>query len=87
MVQKSTPPPQFAVILAAFMWFMTTRPVYAYLDPGTGSYLFQIGLASLFGILFAIKTFWLQIKTFLANLFGKKTATTPTSQSEEKDNG
>ena len=31
---------------------------YAYLDPGSGSYLLQIGLAALLGTLFAVKLFW-----------------------------
>jgi len=37
---------------------MTVRPAHAYLDPGTGSYALQIGLAGLFGALFAFKSFW-----------------------------
>lgn len=59
-------PFSFSVIMAfAFIWTAATRPAHAYLDPGTGSYLFQIGLASLFGILFALKTYWLQVKHFV----------------------
>ncbi|MBA4320381.1 MAG: hypothetical protein C0412_18440 [Flavobacterium sp.] len=33
----------------------------AYLDPGTGSYIFQIIAASIFGTLFILKSFWLKI--------------------------
>ena len=44
----------------------------AYLDPGTGSYLFQILIAALVGGLFAVKIFWSRIKLFLQGLFGKK---------------
>lgn len=53
--------------------------VYGYLDPGTGSYILQIGLALLFGVLIAIKIFWSKVKIFLVNFFlkGKK---------DEKDN-
>ena len=32
--------------------------VYAYLDPGTGSYVFQILMATSLGVLYAIKLFW-----------------------------
>ena len=41
---------------------------YAYLDPGSGSYFLQIGLAALFGILFAVKLLWKKIKGFINNL-------------------
>lgn len=42
--------------------------VYAYLDPGTGSYILQLILAALLGAAFAIKIFWKRIKTFFADL-------------------
>jgi len=48
------------------------RDAFAYLDPGTGSYIFQLLIAGLLGALFAIKVFWIRIKTFLAGLFSKK---------------
>ena len=44
---------------------------HAYLDPGTGSYLLQIVIASLFGILISIRMFWGRIKTFFAKLFSR----------------
>lgn len=37
------------------------RTAYAYLDPGTGSYLIQISIAGLLGFLFAIRIFWRKI--------------------------
>lgn len=47
---------------------------YAYLDPGTGSYVLQMVLAALFGALFAVKLFWNKIKLFIKNLFSKQLA-------------
>ncbi|MEX0805233.1 MAG: hypothetical protein WD688_18210 [Candidatus Binatia bacterium] len=44
---------------------------YGYLDPGSGSYLFQIMLASLVGAAFAVKTYWIKIKEFVKKLFHK----------------
>jgi hypothetical protein len=35
----------------------------AYLDPGTGSLVLQITVASLLGGLFAFKTFWRRLKS------------------------
>jgi len=54
--------------------FLCPRAAYAYLDPGTGSYIFQLLIAGLLGGLLAVKIFWSSIKKFLINLFsGKKT--------------
>lgn len=44
----------------------------AYLDPGTGSYIFQLIVAAVFGGLFALKTFWGNIKTFVRTIFPTK---------------
>ena len=38
---------------------------YAYLDPGTGSIMLQVMLATLFGLLFSIKRYWAKIVRFL----------------------
>ena len=48
------------------------RSVFAYLDPGTGSYIFQIVIAGLLGAAFAVKVFWVKIKTFLMGVFSKQ---------------
>ena len=50
-----------------FLW-----AVLAYLDPGSGSYILQILIASLLGGLFAVKVFWSKIKALLAKLFTRK---------------
>jgi hypothetical protein len=42
--------------------FLKHQPLY--LDPGTGSFLFQMLLAALMGILLAVKIYWRKIKGF-----------------------
>ena len=42
--------------------------VHAYIDPGTGNYLLQLGIAALFGALFFLKMFWTKIKSTLAGI-------------------
>ena len=42
-------------LVFGFIWTVATRPAFAYLDPGTGSMIFQVALASLFGVLLAVK--------------------------------
>lgn len=62
-----------AVFTAVFLAFPTDAN--AYLDPGTGSYLFQILIASLIGAAFAIKIFWKRIAEWVKGLFsGRKGA-------------
>lgn len=62
----------FLIILLLF-----PQRVYAYIDPGTGSYIFQIAIATLVGVLFSIKVFGRSVKSFLTNIFVK-------TQKEEK---
>jgi hypothetical protein len=40
----------------------------AYIDPGTGSYMFQMMIGFLVGALFAVKLFWQRMKNFLRRL-------------------
>ena len=42
-----------------------------YLDPGSGSYIFQILIATLVGAAFLVKVFWQRIKAFFVRLFGR----------------
>ena len=49
------------VVVAIFLFPGTSE---AYLDPGTGSFVFQMLIAAGLGGLYAIKTFWGNIKTF-----------------------
>lgn len=62
-------------IVDAFLCFVLALTVstdaQAYLDPGTGSYIFQILIAGLVGGLFAVKIFWARIKFIFAKLLGK----------------
>ncbi|MBN1600935.1 MAG: hypothetical protein JW915_04955 [Chitinispirillaceae bacterium] len=41
--------------------------VWGYLDPGTGSYFFQILIGVLAGIGFSLKLFWKKIITFITS--------------------
>ncbi len=63
-----------AVILTVFSLILLvfSQPAYAYLDPGSGSYLIQIAIASFFGSLYFIKVFWGRIKLFVTNVFSRE---------------
>ncbi len=54
-----------------FLLLITAQNAYAYLDPGTGSYILQILIASLVGATFAVKIFWQKIMTSLKRMLSK----------------
>lgn len=43
----------------------------AYLDPGSGSFILQIILASIVGAFFIVKSYWQKIKGFFSSRFTK----------------
>ena len=60
------------IFLVVMLQFTFSQSAFAYLDPGTGSYIFQVLVATLIGGLFTIKMHWQKIKNFFSNLFSKK---------------
>jgi hypothetical protein len=46
---------------------MRQEPVYAYIDPGSASYAFQIVAGGVLGGLFLAKTYWGKLKTSVRN--------------------
>ena len=52
--------------------FLFIQPANAYLDPGTGSYVFQVAIAAFAGAGLALKVFWGNIKTFISSKFLRK---------------
>ena len=58
------------LVLAASFVFVP-KPVYAYIDPGTGSLVIQAVLAAVLTIGATVKVFWHQIKEKYRKLFHK----------------
>lgn len=48
------------------------QDAYAYLDPGTGSYLLQLLISAFLAIAFTVKMFWYKIKNFFGSPTSKK---------------
>jgi len=60
-------------VIVSSILIASVSDVYAYLDPGTGSYALQIIIAGIVSVLFSLKMFWQRIVNFFTNLFkGKK---------------
>lgn len=72
------------LFLAVLILFILPVPAHAYLDPGTGSYLLQILAAAFFGSLYAITTWWKQIKEFIITKILRKDKKTSEKPSEKR---
>ena len=59
-------------IFAAAIYFLIPQKAFAYIDPGTGSYVIQVITAAFIGFLFSIKMFWNNIKVYFSKLLNKQ---------------
>lgn len=53
------------------VFFVMVSNCHAYLDPGSGSFLFQFVLAIVFGVLYYFKSIIKRIKNIFKNIFSK----------------
>jgi len=61
-------------LIFCFLFFFPGR-ASAYIDPGTGSYIFQVLLGAFLGMLFALKVFWRRMMQFFKGLFNRRATT------------
>lgn len=54
------------------LYFLSALNAFSYIDPGSGSYVLQILIASVLGILTLMKIYWSKLKTFFVSLLVKK---------------
>jgi hypothetical protein len=54
----------FALVVACF-WLLIVPAANAYVDPGTGSYIFQVVIGVFLGAAVAVKVFWRRIWGFI----------------------
>lgn len=59
--------------LIVFVWLVLfTKPVYAYLDPGSGSMVLQLILGGLAGVAVILKLYWRRLLNFFGIAKNKK---------------
>jgi len=63
-----------------FISFIAPKNVHAYLDPGSGSYLIQIIIASIAGFGYLVKANWAKIR----NIFFKKNGKEAENENQDK---
>lgn len=61
---------RFLIIFIVFL--LSAQKAEAYLDPGGGSFIFQIIISVVLGSVFVIKLKFKQFKKFISNIFKKK---------------
>ena len=59
------------LFILVMVFLAVSIPALAYLDPGTGSYLFQLLIAGIDGAGYAVKVFWKNISDFVKTFFAK----------------
>ncbi len=69
------------LIYIVLLVLLFPQPAQAYLDPGTGSYLFQMLMAGVLGTLFFIKSIIRKVKEFFSKLFSERSV----DEKENKD--
>lgn len=52
---------------------LLSNPVYAYLDPGTGSVILNLIIGAIAGLLSFVSFYWQKTKTFFKKIFTKET--------------
>ena len=60
------------ILLVILFVLLFTRSAWCYIDPGTGSYLFQILIAAAVAVGFALKMFWSKIVNFFRRIFNRR---------------
>lgn len=66
-------PRAVGILLTASALLMASgRGAYAYIDPGTGSYVLQVVIAGVLAAGFVIKATWRNITSSVARLFGRR---------------
>lgn len=57
------------LLVAGLLLCVLVTPAFAYIDLGTGSYIFQVAAALFIGFLFTLKIYWQNFLSFLKRFF------------------
>jgi len=67
----------FAATVAAGLWLLSERPAYAYIDPGTGSMIYQAALTALLGLGLVLRQSRESVSRFFRRITGHQTPNDP----------
>jgi hypothetical protein len=57
-------------LLALGITLLAPADAFAYIDPGTGSYLFQLAIAGFVAGIYTIRRYWDRLKSVVSGRFG-----------------
>jgi hypothetical protein len=60
------------LVMVGVLLLVLARDSFAYVDPGTGSYILQLIMAGLLAAAFTLKSYWRNIAAFLSRLISRK---------------
>ncbi len=84
-MRKSISRAAWVSLFMLLVLLIPTRAAQAYLDPGSGSFIIQIALASLLGLALAVRAFWGQIVGFFRRSKGPEEDDTAQTGSQGDD--
>ena len=68
----SSPSMEKLILVAAHALALAPTTAYAYLDPGTGSFILQMLIAGLLGAILYVRLAWDRTRQFFARLFSRR---------------
>lgn len=72
MIRRTVPSAISTALVAASLITLSSRAAHAYIDPGTGSYVLQVVVASLLAAAFVVKSTWQSLRQGFVRLFVKR---------------
>jgi cytochrome b len=82
-VNSSRPTAAWFVLVVLCFWLLVVPTANAYVDPGTGSYVFQVLIGIFLGAAVALKVFWRRIWGFVTRKPAQNTSTPAAGRDEE----
>jgi DUF1365 family protein len=57
-----------SILAGVALVLITPQSAWAYLDPGTGSYVIQLALAALLGAMVTLRLYWKRVKNWFKGI-------------------
>ena len=74
------------IVMVLLLYFSFPARAYAYLDPGTGSFIIQMIIGGLLGLAVTIGLFWNRVKVWFMNIFSGESVPESEEDNEQEEN-
>jgi hypothetical protein len=72
------------VVLVLFFYLLFPQETYAYLDPGSGSFIIQLLIGGLVAFLVVLRGYWGRIRGFFTKKTGSNASEAPATSTHEE---